>query len=85
MEVIDVDSHVTVAGGLEDTPFQVLPDDGHLLELPSVSNSLRRMASHSGPISRLSRRAPPGTWTGFGRPRPGLILSGQAGRLPTKN
>ena len=34
MQVIDVDSHVTVVRGLEDTPFQVkvLPDGGHLIE-----------------------------------------------------
>jgi hypothetical protein len=34
MQVIDVDSHVTVVRGLDDTPFQVsvLPDGGHLME-----------------------------------------------------
>ena len=34
MEVIDVDSHVTVTKGLEGTPFRVkvLPDGGHAIE-----------------------------------------------------
>src|SRR6516225_524357 len=34
MQVIDVDSHVTVVKGLEDTPFQIqlLPDGGHMME-----------------------------------------------------
>jgi hypothetical protein len=35
MHVIDVDSHVTVVKGLEDSPFQIklLPDGGRLMEL----------------------------------------------------
>src|SRR5262249_29820134 len=35
MQVIDVDSHITVVKGLEDSPFQItlLPDGGHLMEL----------------------------------------------------
>jgi hypothetical protein len=34
MQVIDVDSHITVVKGLEGTPFQIklLPDGGHLME-----------------------------------------------------
>ncbi len=34
MQVIDVDSHVSVVKGLEDSPFQItlLPDGGHLME-----------------------------------------------------
>ena len=34
MEVIDVDSHVTVAKGLDGSPFRVdvLPDGGHAFE-----------------------------------------------------
>jgi len=34
MQVIDVDSHITVVKGLEDSPFQIkmLPDGGHLME-----------------------------------------------------
>ena len=42
MEVIDVDSHVTVVKGLESTPFvvQVLPDGGHLIEFNGVQLDL---------------------------------------------
>ena len=38
MQVIDVDSHVTVVKGLEDTPFQIqlLPDGGHLMEFDGI-------------------------------------------------
>lgn len=34
MQIIDVDSHITVVKGLEGTPFQIklLPDGGHLME-----------------------------------------------------
>ena len=34
MQVIDVDSHISVVKGLEDSPFQIqlLPDGGHLME-----------------------------------------------------
>ena len=40
MQIIDVDSHVTVVKGLEDSPFQikVLPDGGHLMEFQRRSH-----------------------------------------------
>lgn len=66
MQVIDVDSHVTVIRGLEDTPFQVklLPDVGHLTEFDGHRlDQTRRTARLRGRTSRPSIFAIPGIWT----------------------
>ena len=64
MQIIDVDSHVTVVKGLEDSPFQikVLPDGGHLMEVPAVLASILT-PPHARPLAHISRpstSAPPG-------------------------
>ena len=56
MQVIDVDSHVTVTKGLEGTPFRVeiLPDGCHSMEF----NAARfKFASPSGKFPRPGKEA----------------------------
>ncbi|MCS6926527.1 MAG: amidohydrolase, partial [Candidatus Binatia bacterium] len=55
MQVIDVDSHITVVKGLENTPFQIhlLPDGGHLMEFH------RTRLDFTPPQGKMSRPGKP--------------------------
>ena len=56
MQVIDVDSHVTVTKGLEDTPLRVdiLPDGGHSIEFNQTGV---KFALPGGKFSRPGKEA----------------------------
>ena len=78
MQVIDVDSHITVTKGLEGTPFQVqmLPDGGHLMEFN------RTRIDFTPPQGKMPRPGKPPidmqTWWDLDRRLPDLDQEGIA-------